>query len=524
MTTQYYRNLVLKHWRLPLLFSLLMAGGAALGSLFVVHYQSTATVQVVIPSSDSSSSALANQTLQTEDSLATSDSILAQVVVHYPGLTAAQLKSEVTTAIAGNLLLKIFVIDRDPARAAHLANDLAAALITQQAQTMQQANARSQQPLLDALATTRKQIAADTATLNSLSPNDPANQQQIQQLQSELNSLQQQYNQELQTLTDVQSEEARTTISLQVVEAAQPSNKPLGNHLYLIVSTAAGLGLGLLLGVSLVLLRDWLDQQIRTAPALSELSGWPVLAELDIPASETVSAQGSAVQEEPRQRDPYRLLSQKLAFLDMEAPLFSIVVTSTRAESETANVVAGDLSLFLARGGGRVVLVDANFYRPSQDRRFGTPAEPGLGAAALAFSTSHAAEESLKPYLYPASDAPSLLRVLPAGPIPPNPKRVLRSRAVRKIFRAFGKIEADMVVLASPPVTGSADTCALAALADGVIVVVDLAYASKQKIMRMKWSLEEAGARVLGLVACRATLSQSVPSEQPGGVEGAPIS
>lgn len=524
MTTEYYRNLLLKHWRLPILCSVLMAAGAALGSLFVAAlYQSTATVQVMMPSSDSSSLASASQTIQTENELATSDLILAQVVVLYPGLTAMQLKSEVTTAIVNDQLLKIIVTDRDSARAAHLANDLAAALITQQEQTVQQADARSQQPLLDALDATRKQIAADTATLNSLHPNDPADQQQIQQLQSEINSLQIQYDQELQTLTDVQNEEARTTLFLQIVGAAQPSSKPLGGHLLLIESTAAGLGLGLLLGISLVLLRDRLDQQIRTAPALSELSGWPVLAELGMPASESVSAQGNIAQEDTRDGDPYRLLSQKLAFLDMEATLFSIAVTSTPAESEAANGVAGDLALFLAREGGQVVLVDANFSRPSQDRRFGTPAEPGLGAAAVAFSAKHPAEQSLKPYLYPSSDAPSLLRVLPAGPIPPNPKRVLRSRAVQKIFRAFGKIEADMVVLAAPPVTGSADTCALAALADGVIVVVDLAHARRQKLMQVKRSLEEAGARVLGLVACSAPLNQPVPSEQPSGVERATI-
>ena len=41
----------------------------------------------------------ADQTLQTEANLVTSDSILAQVVAPYPGLTAAQLKSEMAAEV-----------------------------------------------------------------------------------------------------------------------------------------------------------------------------------------------------------------------------------------------------------------------------------------------------------------------------------------------------------------------------------------------------------------------------------------
>ena len=526
MTAEHYRNVLLKHWPLIILCSVLLGVGAAIGSLFVPPvYQSTVTIQLVIPSSDASLLGTTNeiaqslisrmdQTLQTEVDLATSNSILTEVVTHYPGLTVEQLKSEVSAvALPNTRLFQITVSDRDPVRAAHLANDLAAALVAQQALTMQQVNAQSLQPLLDSLAATQKQIDTDTATLNSLQSNPSANQQQIQTLQNELSNLQKQHDQEQQTLADVQNAEARTTTFLQVAGAAQPSSKPLRSYLW-IIDAAAGLGFGLLLGVLLVLLRDRFDQQIRSSHALVELTGWPILDEVGTPASDQAFPKDNAKQEGTQHPDAYHTLRQNLAFLGIETPLFSIAVTSTLADTKRANKIAGDLALALANEGKHVVLVDANLTRPWQHRRFGVPSEPGLGAAALAFNEGNRDEKSLNPYLYDIKNVPASLRIMPAGPIPPNPKQVLKSQAMTNIFQAFGATGADVVVLVSPPVTGSADTCALAAHADGVIVVIERPHARKEKLMQMKRVLEESGARVLGYVVSGEPPNQSKPSEQ----------
>lgn len=534
MTTEYYRNILLKHWRLIVLCSFLAGAGAVIGSLFVpATYQATVTVQSATPSPDASLLGSTNQvtqslitrmdqTLQTEVDLATSDSVLAQVGAHYPGLTVAQLKSEVTAQIVNNSqLFQVTVTDRDPARAAHLANDLAAVLITRQAQTMQQVNTQAQQPLLDTLTKTQKQIDADTATLNSLQSNPSANQQQIQTLQSELSALQNQHDQEQQTLADVQKAEAGTTSFLQVAEAAQPNGEPLRPYLW-IIDGAAGLCFGLLLGGSIVLLRDRLDQHILTVPALVELTGWPILEDLSTPVSHKAFPQDDAVQEDIRRLDAYQTLRQNLAFLGIETPLVSLAVTSTLADTKRANRFAGDLALSLASEGKQVVLVDANFARPWQHRRFGIPSEPGLSAAALAFKEGNGAEKSLDPYFYAAKNAPASLRIMPAGPTPPNPKLVLESQAMKGTIQALGDMGADRLVLVSSPVAGSTGASALAAQVDGVIVVIDCSHAHKGKLGQMKRLLEESGARVLGCVVTGEPVPLLEHSEQPGMVGSMP--
>jgi Mrp family chromosome partitioning ATPase len=525
MTGEYYRSLLLKHWRLIIIFGLVTGIGVGIGSFFIApKYTSTASIQLVSFDSDASAVTAANQTIQTEMKLATSNSILGQVASQYPGLTIGQLSSEIAVASGSTThVIDITVTDRDPARAAHLANDLAAALIAQQKQAMQQLNAQSQQPLLDNLAATQKQIDTDQATLSRLQANPTANQQQIQQLQSDMQSLQQQHDQELQALTTLQRNEADTTSYLQLVGEAQPNSRPVHSTSWHVAVAAAGAGLGLLLGVLFVLLRDWLDQQIPTTAALGELSGWPILEELDMPALSKKHPASDGTQPEPE--PPYQRLVQNLAFLGIEAPLFSIAVTSTPADSKAANVVAAGLAAALASDGKRVALVDANFFKPSQHSRFGTPAEPGLGAAVLAFSASPSANLLLDAYLYPARDEEaSLLRVLPAGPIPPNPKQVLKSRALGAVFQALRHTKADVVVLAAPPVTGSPDSWVVPALADGVVVVVGRAHARRAQLLRMNRSLEEAGSKILGCVPWSNTASQPHSVEPVDAVAGAPLS
>jgi Mrp family chromosome partitioning ATPase len=290
----------------------------------------------------------------------------------------------------------------------------------------------------------------------------------------------------------------------------------------LFATAAAALGVGLLLGLALVLLRDQLDQRVSTLPALNELLGWPLLAELSAPAVRQGSLENGAPGETPALQ-AYQTLDKNLAFSGLDAPLFSIVLTSALRDG-AANAVAGNLALFLAGGGKRVLLVDANFSRPSQSRRFGLASEPGLSDAVLAFNAPGDAEPSLQPYIHHPQHAPSSLQVLPAGAIPPHPGRVLQSQAMKAVFQAFPATGADVVVLVAPPVTSSADISPFAAQADGTVVMVERAHARRDKLVRVKRILEEAGTRVLGYIACEsASLSQTAPAEHHGKLENVQI-
>ena len=139
MTFDQFWALVIKRWQVILICFLVVGLGTFIGSkLMKPVYQSSVLVQVAIHSSsnnqaDYNSLLASDQLVQTEATLATSDLVLREVVSHYPGLAVDQLIGEVSSTTKLNTqLFEIDVVDQSPARAASLANDIAATLIKQQ--------------------------------------------------------------------------------------------------------------------------------------------------------------------------------------------------------------------------------------------------------------------------------------------------------------------------------------------------------------------------------------------------------
>jgi len=146
MTLEQYWTILLKRWKLVAICFLVVGAGAfGASKLMTSHYQSAAFVQVTIHPANSQAnydSLLASdQLVQTEAQLATSDPVLREVASHYAGLTVEQLSKEVTsTSKVETQLFEIDVLDPSPMRAAALANDIAATLIKQQVQMIQQSD------------------------------------------------------------------------------------------------------------------------------------------------------------------------------------------------------------------------------------------------------------------------------------------------------------------------------------------------------------------------------------------------
>src|SRR2546421_10839295 len=147
MTLEQYLIALVKQWKLMVTCIVVVGVAAYIGSKVMTPiYQSGAIVQIVFRTGNNQSEyyrlLAANQRVQTETTLATSDPVLRQVASHYPGLTTDDLWKEVTAAPKINTqLFEIDVRDPSPTRAAALANDVANTLIQQQFQIGQQVSA-----------------------------------------------------------------------------------------------------------------------------------------------------------------------------------------------------------------------------------------------------------------------------------------------------------------------------------------------------------------------------------------------
>jgi capsular exopolysaccharide synthesis family protein len=89
------------------------------------------------------------------------------------------------------------------------------------------------------------------------------------------------------------------------------------------------------------------------------------------------------------------------------------------------------------------------------------------------------------------------LRVLSAGPVPPNPQELLGSRRMEELLHKLEE-STDIVVLDTPPTLVVADANVLAARADGVLLIVNTESTRRAAVQRAVEGLHQVGANLLG--------------------------
>lgn len=509
MTLIHYWSTVVKRWRI-IGIGVVVAGLATylIMNLLPPVYQSSALIQVAADSinnqTDYTDLLAGDQLVQTEAQLAVSDPVLRNVTLHYKELTVEQLARQVTATPRPNTqLFEITVQDNSPARAAALANDIATACIAQQALLAHQMNDQSQRRIQQGLDSTHRQIESITDQLASLQQ-QRGKEVAIASLQAQLNVLQQRYDQWQTVLAQLELIEAQNNNFLVIAQAAQPSTGPIQPQSLpnLLISLLAGVSLGAML----ILILTLAGTRVHTQKALVQSLGCPVLA--------TVWRVGASQPHElinPKEYAPnveaYRILRANIGFASIGRPIHSLVVTSA-VPNEGKSTIAANLAILLAKAGKNTLLIDADLRHPTIHRKFGLPSNMlGLSNAALAFSrlplslssVSKSCPFSLEPYMHTVG-IPNL-RVMPSGPLPPNPPELLNSKVVERLFYFVARCGADIVIFDAPSLLGLSDTSILAAKVDGTLVVVDATRAKRGNLERVKILLSQTGTRVLGCVA-----------------------
>jgi len=273
-----------------------------------------------------------------------------------------------------------------------------------------------------------------------------------------------------------------------VAPAVQPTQpvfpKPLLN-------IALGLFVGLIAGLGLAFLLDYLDQSVRSDEILRERTGLVPLGHIAFTLAkserrgELVTLDGDSPVVEA-----YKALRTNLLFSSVDRELKTIVVTSAVA-NEGKSRTAANLAIVLAQAGHPTLLVDADFRRPSQHRIFGRVRNVGLSNMFV--------QDMPEGSLFVTDEQVPGLVVLASGPTPPNPSELLGSAQMKALLARFRQ-GFDYVVMDTPPVNAVTDASVLASMSDAVIVVVETNKATYPGVHHAKQSLERVGAKVLGSV------------------------
>ena len=263
--------------------------------------------------------------------------------------------------------------------------------------------------------------------------------------------------------------------------AIQVAPKKLNNLVY------ASL-VGLMLGLCFALLQEFLDDRINSPEDARRIVGTPALGYVPMIENEEArllsgSRSGGSVLES------YRVLRSNVRFAAVDTPIHSLLITST-VPGEGKSVTAYNLAVAMALDGRNVILVDTDLRRPTMHEKAKVAQQPGLTNVLVGHTSL---EDAIKETNIPG------LRVLPAGPLPPNPAELLNSQAMKQLHKAL-KDQADIVIFDSPPCLATADAQVMAAETDGVLYVVQFGEAKKSAVRHAVEMLRQARTRILGVV------------------------
>jgi len=275
---------------------------------------------------------------------------------------------------------------------------------------------------------------------------------------------------------------------LEIIQPARPGDKvsprPTRNGIL-------ALFLGLILGVGLAFLVEYLDDTLRSREDFEKYYGAAIIGEIPYISAEELPKHHIIYFERPRHPavEGYRTMRTNLKFLNLDGENKAILFTSSEPEEGKSTVMV-NLGAALSEMGKKVLLVEADLRKPVLDKYF--ELEPGKGLSnvlAGAVPLENAIQATSNKNLF----------VLPAGVKPPNPAELVASDAMHVTLEKV-KESADFVLVDSPPTLAASDALALASMLDGVIIVARYGTAGRDGARRTAEVLKKVDARVLGLV------------------------
>jgi succinoglycan biosynthesis transport protein ExoP len=267
---------------------------------------------------------------------------------------------------------------------------------------------------------------------------------------------------------------------------------------------------GLVGGIGLALMREYLDNTVKTPDDIETLARLPSLAVVPQFAGSNgngkrkllngISANGHekrielVAQHLPKSQmsEAFRALRTSLLLSQPGRPPQVILVTSALPR-EGKTTAAANLAVTLAQLGDSTVLVDADLRKPGVGRLLNMTSGKYAGLSSYLAGVS-----SLDLVIVPHPDIPNLAAI-PTGPLPPNPADLLSSH---KLSEAIAELRTKFkfVVIDSPPIMAATDAVILSVQTDGVLLVVRSGETPKEAFTRTRDLLVSVKCHILGVV------------------------
>ncbi len=279
-------------------------------------------------------------------------------------------------------------------------------------------------------------------------------------------------------------------LNISVLEDARPAGSPSGPDKARYLTFA--IAIGLMLGAGLAVLRDLMDQTLRSAEEISNLVGVPVLGTVpEITDEESGAARAQKVHLDPDSpvAEAYRTIRTAVLLGVPNGKAKTILVTSPK-QAEGKTTMVSNLATAMAQAGQRTLILDADFRNPMQHLVF--PGQDNEGFIQL-LSGNMDIQQAVQ-----ITDVKGL-ELLACKAQLMNASEVLNSKAFARLLDNLCA-RYDRIIIDSPPVLPVTDAQILGAICDVTLLVLRADNSTRKACRHAYDSLSRVGGRVLGVV------------------------
>lgn len=325
-------------------------------------------------------------------------------------------------------------------------------------------------------------IAADQKLLNTL----PADERMFGQLQRKFLVNEKIYSYLLEKRSETAIVKASTVSKNRVIDTALLPKHPIKPKRKFIV--LVGFILGLVLGIALAFIRNFMDDSIKSEEDITKMVDVPLLGL--IPHMKQVEEKGQ-VFKSPKSAiaEAFRNLRINLQFLTPKKGTRIIVVTSTvGAEGKTTTSI--NLGGIMSMADKKTIILNLDMRKPTLHQRFGLQNIKGMSNLLAGNDTS--LSEVIQQTEYDNLD------ILASGPIPPNPSELIQTEAMEKILERLKEVY-HVIILDTPPIGIVTDARTLMDFADASIYILRAGH-SKKNFLRSVQKLKKEEVKGLGVL------------------------
>ncbi|MFH1645039.1 MAG: polysaccharide biosynthesis tyrosine autokinase [Candidatus Omnitrophota bacterium] len=284
--------------------------------------------------------------------------------------------------------------------------------------------------------------------------------------------------------------------NVSIIDYARIPTKPIKPNV--LINTIAAIFVGLFGGIGLAFFFEYQDATVKDVEDLEKITDWQFLGKVP-----KISGIKKELHAERKPDDfiteSYRSVRTQLMFLSTkEHPLKTIVVSSIgQREGKTTTVC--NLGIAIAHNNKKVLIVDADMYKPRLHEVFHNKKSKGLCSFLGGQNKFEdvVQESSVKNLYYIADSHPCH-----------NSSELISGERMSK-FMELCKERFDFIIFDSPPIGLITDARVLAAITDGVVLILESGKTPKKAIVRTRKLLASSKINCLGAVIIKVPTSGS---------------